>query len=98
MMETDEYRRFIATDIRKRIVDLRQDHTLTSKGEVMSLAAIGRTLDPPVTRTSVYLVVAGKSESARIKEAVERELDRAYWIRKKQRDDKGTRISADGRG
>jgi len=80
-MESESYKKFIATDIRQRIVELRQRGARTSKGEKMSLAAIGRTLDPPVTRISVYNVVDGKGESRRIKEAIERELGRAYWIR-----------------
>lgn len=82
-METDSYKRFIAGEIRKRIIDLRQQGSKTSKGEPMSFASIGRTLEPPVTRTSVFLVVEGKVESHRIKRAIERELGRLYWIQKK---------------
>lgn len=82
-MESDDYRKFIATDIQKRIIDLRARDARTSKGEPMSLAAIGRTLDPPVTRTCMYYVRDGRAESKRIKEAIERELGRAYWIRRK---------------
>ncbi len=81
-MESESYRRFIKVEIRKKVLELRDQGKKTSKGEGMSLAAIGRTLDPPVTRTSVYDVVSGKSESRRIKEAIERELGQAYWIRK----------------
>lgn len=80
-MENESYRKFIATDIRKRIVELRQLGAKTSKGEKMSLAAIGRTLDPPVTRISIYNVIDGKSESRRIKEAIEKELGQTFWIR-----------------
>jgi len=80
-MERESFKNFIATDIRKRIVELRQQGAKTSKGEKMSLAAIGRTLDPPVTRISIYNVIDGKSESRRIKEAIEKELGQAFWIR-----------------
>lgn len=83
-MESEDYRKFIKRQIRKRIVDLQENGIKTSKGEPMSQSAIGRTLDPPVTGVSVHLVVSGKSESARIKAAVERELGETYWIRKKK--------------
>jgi len=79
---TLSYKQFISTNIRQRVVDLRSRGVLTSKGECMSLAAIGRTLEPPVNRATVYLIVGGRSESRRIKQAIERELDRIYWIRK----------------
>jgi len=81
-MESESYRQFIATEIRKRVIDLRAVGALTSKGEPMSLSAIGRTLDPPVNRASVYNVIDGRAESRRIKDAIERELGRPYWIRK----------------
>jgi len=81
-MESESYRRSIAVEIRKRVVELRDQGKKTSKGEPMSLAAIGRTLDPPVTRISVYDVVDGRTESRRIKNAIENELGQAYWIRK----------------
>jgi len=81
-MESESYRRSIAVEIRKRVVELRDQEKKTSKGEPMSLAAIGRTLDPPVTRISVYYVVDGRTESRRIKNAIENELGQAYWIRK----------------
>lgn len=81
-MESDTYRNFIATEIRKKVIELRDQEVKTSKGEAMSLAAIGRTLDPPVTRQTVHLVVMGRSESARVKEAVEREVGQPYWIRR----------------
>ena len=86
-MESESYKKFIAGEIRKRVVDLRQRGVKTSKGEAMSISAVARTLDPPVTRTSVYLVVDGKSESARIKGAIERELGRPYWVRTRRRSD-----------
>jgi translation initiation factor 2 gamma subunit (eIF-2gamma) len=79
----EEYQKFISTEIQKRVIDLRARGATTSKGEPMSLAAIGRTLDPPVTRTSMYNIRDGRAESKRIKAAIERELDRAYWIRRK---------------
>ncbi|MBW1666748.1 MAG: hypothetical protein JRJ66_01615 [Deltaproteobacteria bacterium] len=81
-MESDSYKEFIATEIRKRVTELRRQGKRTSKGEPISLAAIGRTLDPPVSRISVYNVVDGRAESARIKAAIEKELGRPYWIRK----------------
>lgn len=81
-METESYKKIIATDIRIRVIVLRQQGATTSKGEKMSMAAIGRTLDPPVTRISIYNVVDGRAESRRIKEAIERELGKAYWVRK----------------
>ena len=81
-IESDGYRKFIATEIRKKIIELWDQGVKTSKGEPMSLAAIGRTLDPPVTRQTVHLVVMGRAESARVKEAVEREIGQPYWIRR----------------
>jgi len=69
-------------DIRKRIMDMQDRGMLTSKGEAMSLAAIGRTLEPPVTRQTVCQVISGKRESARIKAAVEAELGQLYWVRR----------------
>jgi len=69
--------------IRNRITELRQKGVRTSKGEKMSMAAIGRALDPPVSHVAVLLVIDGKAESRRIKDAIERELDQVYWIRKK---------------
>jgi len=82
-METEDYKRFIATEIRMEAIRQKRSGKKTSCGAEMSLAAIGRTLDPPVTRTAVYLVVDGISESRRIKEAIEKELGKPYWIRKK---------------
>jgi len=81
-METEIYKRNIATAIKKRVVELRARGQKTSKGELISLAAIGRTLDPPVSRVTVYQVINGNSVSRRVKEAVERELGQAYWVRK----------------
>ena len=47
----------------------------------MSLAAVGRTCEPPVSRNAVYNVVDGRRKTERIRRAVERELGEAYWIR-----------------
>lgn len=80
-MESEAYRRQIAVEIRMRVLELKRRGMKTSKGELMSLAAIGRTLEPPVNRVSVYNVVDGTAKSARIKRAIEQELGQAYWIR-----------------
>lgn len=82
-MEPESYKEHLKILIRNRITECRQKGTLTSKGEKMSMAAIGRTLDPPVSHVAVLLVIDGKAESRRIKDAIERELDQVYWIRKK---------------
>jgi len=82
-MEPESYKAFISIQIRIRVIELRKVGVKTSKGEPMSLSAIGRTLAPPVSRAAVYHVVDGRSESKRIKEAIERELEHPYWIRKK---------------
>ena len=79
---SDEEKRAVYKSIRKRIVDLQDREAKTSKGEPVSYAAIGRTLDPPVSRVAVLLVVKGKSESERIKRAIERELGQPYWVRR----------------
>jgi len=81
-MESNGYRKFIATEIRKRIIDCQYQGVKTSKGEKMSYSAIARAMDPPVSRVAVHLVVNGQAESRRIKAAVEQQLNRAYWIRK----------------
>ena len=81
-MEPDGYRKFIATEIRKRVIDCQYQGVKTSKGEKMSYSAIARAMDPPVSRVAVHLVVNGQAESRRIKAAVEQQLNRAYWIRK----------------
>ena len=81
-MESDAYRKFIATEIRKRIIDCQYQGVKTSKGERMSYAAIARVMDPPVGRVAVHLVANGQAESRRIKAAIEQQLNRAYWIRK----------------
>jgi len=82
-MEPQSYKNNLKIVIRNRITELRQTGVKTSKGEKMSMAAIARTLDPPVSQVAVQLVIDGNSESRRIKEAIERELKQGYWIRKK---------------
>lgn len=85
-MESENYKQYLSIEIRQEAWRQGKYGKKTSKGEKMSLAAIARTLDPPVSRTSIYNVVDGKAESRRIKAAIERELGRAYWIRKGDRD------------
>ena len=70
----DRYKR-----IMNRVRDFREDGILTSTGEKMSLAAIGRTVDPPVHRVSMQDVAKGKTESRRLKEAINRELKRPFF-------------------
>jgi len=82
-MESDIIRRLTATSIKTRLVELREQGFKTSRGEPMSLAAIARTLDPPVNRSAISLVVSGRAESKRIKAAIEKELNETYWIRRK---------------
>ena len=81
-MESEAYKRDVGRGIKKRIVDLQVAGVKTSKGEPLSLAAIARTRDPPVTRTMVSLVAQGKAESRRVKKAIEKELGQLYWIRR----------------
>lgn len=69
----------IGTEIRAEVLRQRRLGRKTSKGEKMSLAAIGRTIDPPVSRTMIYLVVDGVSKSRRVKAAIEKELGSPYW-------------------
>jgi len=82
-MEPQNYKDNLKIVIRQRITELRHTGVKTSKGEPMSMSAIARTLDPPVSQVAVFLVIDGKAESRRIKDAIEKELDRVYWIRKK---------------
>jgi len=82
-MEPTSYVESLKISIRNRITELRQKGMTTSKGELMSMAAIGRAMDPPVSNVAVLLIIDGKSESRRIKDAIEKELDQVYWIRKK---------------
>lgn len=81
-MESETYKQYLAIEIREEAWRQGRLGKKTSKDERMSLAAIARTLDPPVTRTSIYNVVDGKSESRRIKKTIEKELGKSYWIRK----------------
>ena len=83
-MATEETRKQIAAAIKRRIFDLGERGVKTRKGEPLSMAAIGRTLDPPVTRSAVCMVVNGKAESSRIKRAIENHLSEPYWIRTKR--------------
>jgi hypothetical protein len=61
----------LAGRIRIRVAQLRSLGRRTSKGEPMSLAAIGRTLDPPIHRVNFYR----KKMSRNVINAIERELD-----------------------
>jgi hypothetical protein len=83
-MLAEDYKKDIAIRIQQQIAELRLREKRTSKGEPMSLAAIGRTLDPPVSRVAVNLVMKGRAESERIKRAIERELGRPFWPRRKE--------------
>ena len=82
-MEPQGYKEVVSREIKKLIVELRQKGVKNSKGEPMSMAAIGRTVEPPVTRSVVQLIVGGKSESRSIKDAVEHALGRVFWMRRK---------------
>jgi len=82
-MEPESYRESLKILIRNRITELRQKRMKTSKGELMSMSAIARAMDPPVSQVAVLLVIDGRIESRRIKDAIEKELDQIYWIRKK---------------
>ena len=94
-MKTDDlYKNMTAENILKRIVELRIIGRETSGGERVSMAAIGRTLDPPVNRSSVLRIVYGERKSKRIREAIERELGVIYWIPEKYRGQKAAPTSA----
>ena len=82
-MEIETYKKEIRRAIRYRVFDLRDRGIKTSKGEEISLAAIGRTLDPPVTREAVFQVAKGLADTQRIRDAIERELGQPYWIKRK---------------
>lgn len=79
----------LAGRVRIRVAELRSRNRRTSAGEPMSLAAIGRTLSPPVHRVSLYQVVAGRSRSRRIEEALERELGIRVRARGQRTDGRG---------
>ena len=82
-MESKSYKKEVRRAIRMRAFDLRERGIKTSKGELMSFAAIGRTLDPPVSREAVSQVAKGIIGAQRIRDAVERELGQPYWIKRK---------------
>jgi len=58
-MEPEGYKESLKISIRNRITELRHTGVKTSKGERMSMAAISRTLDPPVSHVAVFLVIDG---------------------------------------
>lgn len=93
-MEPENYQKEIAIKIINEIARQRHIGKKTSKGEKMSMAAIGRTLEPPVSRVTVHQVVNGNAESRRIKIAIERELGKAYWILKNRKSDDSVQRSA----
>lgn len=68
----------LAGRIRIRVAQLRSLGRRTSKGEPMSLAAIGRTLDPPLHRVNFYK----KRLSQNVLAALERELGIRVTIRR----------------
>jgi hypothetical protein len=69
--------------IKKRLLDLQTKGAVTTKNEPVSFAAIGRTCDPPVSRVAVSQTAAGVIKCARIREAIERELQQPCWVRRK---------------
>lgn len=69
----EELKRDIKIKIMKRMVELQAMETMTSKGEPISMAAIGRTLDPPVSRVTVRGVISGEP-GERVRRAIEKEL------------------------
>lgn len=83
-----EYQREIERKIHDRVRKFRQLGKTTSKGELMSLRAIGKALDPPVTSGTMTLVVQGRTVSARVRAGIERELGEPYWPRNKEREAK----------
>jgi len=78
-VKMERWRKETAAIVKKRMISLQAAGVKTSRGESMSFAAIGRTLDPPVGRVTISLVVAGRRESRRVKEAIHRELGELYW-------------------
>jgi len=66
--------------IRRRLFELQERGALTSRGEAISWASIGRVLDPPVSRQMVMLVRDGRAVSERVRRAIEAELGEAYWV------------------
>jgi len=71
--------------IHVRLLDRRIEGAQTSNGEPMSLAAIARTLDPPVSPAMMTMVVKNDVVSERVRAAIERELGETYWFIKGRR-------------
>ncbi len=71
--------------IRRRLVDLQIRGKRASNGELLTLAAIGRTLDPPVSRNAVSMTASGRIKSPRIRRAIERELGTPFWVWRNRR-------------
>jgi len=69
--------------IKKRLLDLQTKGAVTSRKEPISFAAIGRTCDPPVSRVAVSQTAAGLIKCERIREAIERELQQPFWVRRR---------------
>jgi hypothetical protein len=80
MLNTNEACRDRMMMIQQRIVAYRAKGILTSKGEPMSLAAIGRTIDPPVARVTVYKVASGMDTSRRVMAAINKELNQTFFV------------------
>ncbi len=78
-MISESYQKEIEERIYARVRRLRKRGALTSKGEKMSLAAIGRAADPPASRVAIYGVAQGKIVSERLRRTIERELGQPYW-------------------
>ena len=76
-METDLVKKQTHYAIKRRMLELE------SQGHQTSFAAIGRTLDPPVSREAVFQVAKGIRANQRIRDAIERELGQPYWIKKR---------------
>lgn len=77
---TQESRRDRLILIQQQIIECRAKGILTSNDEEMSLAAIGRTIDPPVSRVMVWKVASGQDTSRRVAEAINRELKKVYFM------------------
>jgi len=71
--------------IHTRVIELRCMGVKTSKGEPMSLAAIARTLDPPVSRPMMTNVVKNVGVSERVRSGIEKELGQTFWFKKGRR-------------
>ena len=84
-MEPENYKRKIAIEIYRLIGECARKGITTSKGERMSYAAIARAMDPPRSRVAVYRTAEGDLNSQLVREAIERELGRPFWVRRQQR-------------